>query len=527
MRTLRSIRIAFILLSLACVTTQAWAQNSNWRANRQARPVVSRLITNTSNLQREVTRNRYPWDTTTSSEERFSDMLSAFSNALTSLQTSLNANGGDPTDELEGVLSRASRINMFLDRNRLNTRAASQWTTIRSDVNTLAGYYNVAWNWNEPYPRGGTTGDTFPRGNGGGRLGRALTGTYRLNTSLSDNVTTVIDRSVGYYTTDQRDRMRRGLERRLSSPDMIVIDKNGRTIMLASSLQPQVTFEADGTAHTETNDRGRTSTTTVTQTTNGFTVNTTGDRMRDFNVTFETDREGHLRVTRRIYLENRNESVTATSVYDKIDERANWTAITPQTTGPWNNNTGGTTSGEFYIPNGISLTATLRNAVNTRASQVGDRFTLDVTGPQEFRGAVIEGHVSQAANSGRVSGRASLQLDFDTINVNGRQYAFAGIIDSVSSVNGDSVTVNNEGTIRDNNQTNKTVTRAGIGALLGAVIGAVAGGGQGAAIGATVGAGAGAGSVLVGGRDNIELGTGSTFRITSSAPANTAYIRTN
>ena len=152
---------------------------------------------------------------------------------------------------------------------------------------------------------------------------------------------------------------------------------------------------------------------------------------------------------------------------------------------------------------------------------------MDVISPNEFRGAVIEGHVAEAGNSGRATGRARLQLDFDTITISGRQYQFAGMIDSVSAVNGDSVSINNEGTIRDNSQTNKTVTRAGIGALLGAVIGAVAGGGQGAAIGAGVGAGAGAGSVLIGGRDTIELASGSTFRITASSPANTAYIRRN
>jgi uncharacterized protein YcfJ len=149
---------------------------------------------------------------------------------------------------------------------------------------------------------------------------------------------------------------------------------------------------------------------------------------------------------------------------------------------------------------------------------------MDVISPNEFRNAVIEGHISQAANSGRFSGRANMQLDFDTITVNGRQYAFAGIIDSVTAANGDTVTVNNEGTIRDNSRTTQTVTRTGIGAVLGALIGAIAGGGQGAAIGAAVGAGAGAGSVLVGGRDNIELGSGSTFMITASAPANAAYV---
>ena len=78
---------------------------------------------------------------------------------------------------------------------------------------------------------------------------------------------------------------------------------------------------------------------------------------------------------------------------------------------------------------------------------------------------------------------------------------------------------------RDTNQGVTTATRAGIGAVLGAIIGAIAGGGQGAAISAGVGAGAGAGSVLITGRDNIELGPGSAFNITATAPANVGVNR--
>jgi uncharacterized protein YcfJ len=88
----------------------------------------------------------------------------------------------------------------------------------------------------------------------------------------------------------------------------------------------------------------------------------------------------------------------------------------------------------------------------------------------------------------------------------------------VKLTTGEKVSVNNEGTVRDNNQTTKTVTRAGIGAALGALIGAIAGGGQGAAIGAVVGAGAGAGTVILQGRDDVELNQGTEFMITASAP---------
>ncbi len=487
--------------------------------DRRVRIILDRVASRTATFQREVQRNRYPWDNNTS-DERLADQVTAFANTVGSLRTSVNSHT-DSSDDLTGVLSRASSINMLLDRNRtsVSSNLRSQWNSIRTDVNTLAGYYNTSWNWNEPYDSGENTGG-IPTGGYTNRL----TGTYRLNTSLSDDVGAVIDRSMGSYNTDQRDNARRSLERRLQSPEMIAIEKNGRTVSMASSNRPQITFDADGVARTETNARGRVITTTVTSTNNDLNINYSGDQTDDFRVTFTADRNGRLKVTREIYLENRREKVSVSSVYDRTSDVAQFTNVY---TGPAGGNTGGGTNGngDFYIANGVSLTATLRNPVSTRASQIGDRFTMDVTSPSQYRGAVLEGRVEQAANSGRINGRASVSLVFDTLTVNGRRYIFAGIIESVTAANGDSVTVNNEGTIRDSNQGTTTAARAGIGALLGAVIGAIAGGGQGAAIGAGVGAGAGAGSVLITGRDTIELGAGSTFRITATGPATVGYNR--
>jgi hypothetical protein len=180
---------------------------------------------------------------------------------------------------------------------------------------------------------------------------------------------------------------------------------------------------------------------------------------------------------------------------------------------------GGNVGNDFYIPNGTRLTATLNSTVTTRGTQIGDRFTMTVDSPGQYRGAVIEGHTATAESSGRLTGRANVSLEFDTISLNGRTYRFAGVIDNVTAANGDRITVNNEGAIRNTNQTTQTVTRAGIGAALGAIIGAIAGGGSGAAIGAGVGAGVGAGSVLITGRDQIELGAGSRFDITAYAPS--------
>jgi hypothetical protein len=91
--------------------------------------------------------------------------------------------------------------------------------------------------------------------------------------------------------------------------------------------------------------------------------------------------------------------------------------------------------------------AVLRTPVSTKASQNGDRFQMEVTSPSQYNGAIIEGRVAKTERSGRVSGRANVSLEFDTIRLrNGQSYRFAGIVDSVRLTSGENVTVNNEGT---------------------------------------------------------------------------------
>jgi hypothetical protein len=142
-----------------------------------------------------------------------------------------------------------------------------------------------------------------------------------------------------------------------------------------------------------------------------------------------------------------------------------------------------------------------------------------VRSPSQYEGASIEGHVAQVNRSGRLSGRAEMSFEFDRIRLrDGRASNFAGYIESVRTTSGETVRVDNEGRAQDDDsQTGRTVTRAGIGAAIGAVIGAIAGGGKGAAIGAAVGAGAGAGTVIVQGREDLDLMSGAEFTIRASA----------
>jgi hypothetical protein len=471
--------------------------------DRQVQALISNIETRTDAYRRDITSAlRVSTIGGTRSESALLSYIADFENATDRLKNNFNSRNSTSQDVTE-VLNRAYYIDSFMRDYRFNTNVERNWTLIRSDLNTLSNYYSVAWNWDRQYEPPS-------------RFDEMITGTYRLNLNESDNVREVVNRALNSYNANQRDNLRDNLERRLQSPDMLAIEKRGNEVTIASTTAPQITFTADGTSRSEPAAGGRNIQVTARTTYDGVGINYEGDRMRDFYVNFMPMSNGKLRVVRRIYLENRNETITVASVYDKVNQTAQWSTVNRG----GDINTGGNYN-DFVIPNGTQITARLDNLISTKDSQDGDRFTMTVTSPSQYNGAVISGRVLKSESSGRVTGRANISLDFDTIRLrNGQTYRFAGIIDGVTSANGENVSVNNEGTVRDGNQTTRTVTRAGIGAALGALIGAIAGGGEGAAIGAAIGAGAGAGTIFIQGRDNLELGQGSEFRITSSAPAN-------
>lgn len=180
------------------------------------------------------------------------------------------------------------------------------------------------------------------------------------------------------------------------------------------------------------------------------------------------------------------------------------------------------TAARTYYPvaNNTLVEASLNTNLSTKTLRGGERFTATVTSPSELRGATVYGYVSNTKRSGRVRGRGEATLNFSQIRLrNGRTYRFSGLVESVRTPDGDDARVNNEGGVEDDdNQTERTVKRTGIGAGVGAIIGGLAGGGKGAAIGATVGGGAGAGSVLVQGRQDLKLAPGTRIIIRASAP---------
>lgn len=497
-------------------TNNQAATNPYYVTDNQLKTIISQLETKTNTFQQSIKRGLNNSNIDGSNrEDNINSYVDNFENATNSLKNNFN-NRRSTTNDVQEVLNRANFINSLMNNNNQFSRTSqTQWNSIRTDLNTLANYYRVSWNWNNQ------NNQNYPN-NQNNSFDSRLTGAYRLNVGQSDNVANTIERAISNvnYNENQRERTQNNLQRRLISPETIMIAKRGQQITLASSMMSQVAFNADGVSRSETSDNGRTVNIKATATNSELTINYEGDRMNDYYVSFSPTNNNQLRISRRVYLENRNETVTINSVYDKTDQTPNWN------TAPYQNTTNNNTNNDnFVVPNNTQMIATLDSALSTKTAKNNDRFTMTVNSPSQFNGAIIEGRVD-GEKSGVVSGRATLSLSFETIRLrNGTTYRFAGIVEQVRQPNGSNVNVNNEGTVRDGSQTTKTATRAGVGAVLGAIIGAIAGGGQGAAIGAGIGAGAGAGSVILQGRDNLDLPSGSEFTITATAPNNVANNR--
>ena len=340
-----------------------------------------------------------------------------------------------------------------------------------------------------------------------------LTGTFRLDSSRSDNPREVADRASRRVSSNQRQGVSERMMARLESPEMLAIERRGSTITMASSLAPQSTFEADGIERQEQLD-GRTSRVTATLSGDQLVVRTTGYRNNDFTVTFEPIENGNrLRVRREIYSDRLTQAVVVNSIYNRSSEVAQWNVYGGSQPG----DTGVT--GDFIVRDGETVVAVLNNYLTTKEAKQGDRFTMTVREPGQYEGAVIEGIVSSVDRGGRLTGRSGMTLNFDTIRLrNGRTYRFAGVLASVRLPDGDTVKVDTEGTARGENQTTQTVQRTAIGTAIGAIIGAIAGGGKGAAIGGIIGAAGGAGSVYVQGKDDLELPNGTELTVRASAP---------
>jgi len=148
------------------------------------------------------------------------------------------------------------------------------------------------------------------------------------------------------------------------------------------------------------------------------------------------------------------------------------------------------------VPQDTPIHVTLDQGLASDESRPGDHFEATVSQPVLIdgktvipQGAYAEGLVVDAQRSGRLKGRARLQLALETVTVNGQNY---GVRTASSWRSGG-----------DHKKRNFAWIGGSAGG--GAVIGAIAAGGKGALIGGPVGAGAGTAVAFLTGKKDIHL----------------------
>ncbi len=136
------------------------------------------------------------------------------------------------------------------------------------------------------------------------------------------------------------------------------------------------------------------------------------------------------------------------------------------------------------VPSGTEITVRTNGRIEAKDSNNGRIYTAVVDRDVRDRsGNIVITRGSDAELIVRSTANHELQLDLESVNVNGRRYV----------VSTEDQVISPDGNQKDGVGANKrTAKYAGGGAIVGSIIGAIAGGGKGAAIGAIAGGGAGA-----------------------------------
>jgi hypothetical protein len=161
------------------------------------------------------------------------------------------------------------------------------------------------------------------------------------------------------------------------------------------------------------------------------------------------------------------------------------------------------------VPSGVPLRVRLDETVSTKKNRAGDAFTATLVKPVVVRGETLipsgtrfRGHVTEAAESGRMKGRPVLALTLDSFHLNGREHRLrTSGVERLGPAH-----------------KKRNAILIGGGAGLGAAIGAIAGGGKGAAIGALAGGGAGTAGAYATGKEQVTLPTETPLAFTVREP---------
>ncbi|HYJ92757.1 MAG TPA: hypothetical protein VEV84_15710, partial [Pyrinomonadaceae bacterium] len=259
-----TVAIAFSLVGSAVAQRQSM---------RQTRDLVRSLLSQIDNFGYTLN-NELRSDSSEQSLEDAANALQGLQEQLNSFQQNLEARR-ENRDDVNHVVDAARSVDTALSRGQQNQRIRQEWAAIKTNIGQLSGDYGITPDWNgrsANYPSGGNNypqdnNNNYPssRRSGAPVLTRStaprsvsristsdLTGTYKLDTSRSENTDQIISE------TNVGGTQRQDLQTKLEAPDQIAIFVRGNEVTLASTKASPVTFVADGSEKSETDTNGRT-----------------------------------------------------------------------------------------------------------------------------------------------------------------------------------------------------------------------------------------------------------------------------
>jgi hypothetical protein len=175
---------------------------------------------------------------------------------------------------------------------------------------------------------------------------------------------------------------------------------------------------------------------------------------------------------------------------------------------------------QITIPAGTHVPVSLRNAISTKSSHVGDQVYAQTTFPVVINdhvvipaGTYVQGKISSIKPAGRIKGSAEVLMHFTSlIYPSGYTVMLPGSIESAPGVDKAQVK-DKEGTIKADSNAGKTAATIGEPAATGAVVGGLSRGVEGGLIGAGIGGAIGTAIAAFGHGNEVKLGPGTTLEV--------------
>src|SRR5678816_3887725 len=142
-----------LLLFLVIIGAEVQAQpQSNRNNTRQVGNMLQRLERSSSRFRNSLNVALVQGSVDqTQPQNDVSTLESGFELAIKQFRDQFTRRLAVATD-VESILQKASPINSFITQNNLNPRVKNDWTSVRTDLNTLANAYGVSWQWNHVTP---------------------------------------------------------------------------------------------------------------------------------------------------------------------------------------------------------------------------------------------------------------------------------------------------------------------------------------------------------------------------------------